>query len=256
MHARPLALLLPFACAACALPSLDVQPRYASLSIEGQAGFTSGGTGAAADLEEAGLDDDEAVGGRLDFKFGLPHLVVLAQSPRFEGDGTLDVTISDGTNTITAGSDVASEVDLETYDAVLLFDLVPGDTIEVGLGFGLAYLDMALLFEEDGTGTTVSSDQAAPIPLLAAGASVWIGPVQVTAFAGGMQYDIDDDEVGYLDFAAFARWKLFGGSHRVRASLVGGYRMTDLDIEYDDDASVVDVDLTIQGPYVGLEVSL
>ena len=95
-----------------------------------------------------------------------------------------------------------------------------------------------------------------PIPLLAAGATVWIGPVELTAFAGGMQYDVDDDEVSYLDFDAFARWKLFGGSHRVRASLVGGYRMTDLDVEYDDDASVVDVDLTIQGPYVGLEVSL
>ncbi|MEQ1895619.1 MAG: hypothetical protein ABL998_24025 [Planctomycetota bacterium] len=256
MHVRPLALLCSLACASCALPSLDVQPRYASLSIEGQAGFSSGGTGAAADVEDAGLDDDSTVGGRLDFKFGAPHLVLLAQAPRFEGDGTLDVSVSDGTNTISAGANVASKIDLEMYDAALLFDLIPGDTIEVALGFGVAYLDMALRFEEDGTGTTVASDEAAPVPLLAAGASVWIGPVEVTGFAGGVRYELDGDEINYLDLDAYARWKLFGGSHRLRGSLVGGYRLTQMDVEYDDGASNVDVDLTIQGPYVGLQVSL
>jgi hypothetical protein len=256
MSTRPFAVLVPLAFASCALPSLDVQPRYASLEIDGNAGFSSGGTGAAADLAQAGLDDDSSVGGRLDFKFGMPHLVVLAQQPSFEGDGTLDVTVSDGTNTINAGANVASSLGLDTYDAALLFDLIPGDTLELALGFGVAYLDLALEFVEDGTGTTVASDESVPVPLLAAAASVWIGPVQVSAFAGGMQYELDDDEVSYIDFDAFARWKLFGGSHRLRASLVGGYRMTDINAEYDDDTSLVDIDLTVQGPYVGLEVSL
>lgn len=256
MLARRIALLLPFALASCALPSLDVQPRYATPSIEGEAGLSSSGVGAAADLEDAGLDDDDTIAGRLDFKFGMPHLVVLAQTPRFEGEGTLDVAITDGTNTIAAGANVASKLDLEMYDAALLFDLIPGDTLELALGFGAAYLDMSLLFEEDGTGTMVASDEAVPVPLLAAGAAVWIGPVEVVAFAGGMQYEYDDNDFSYLDLDAFARWKLFGGSHRLRASLVGGYRRTDLDVEYDDGASRVDADLTISGPYVGLELSL
>jgi hypothetical protein len=256
MTARLTVSGLVLAFSSCALPSLDLQPRYASSSIEGEAGFSSGAVGAAADLEQAGLDDDEAIGGRLDLKFGAPHVVVRAQTPRFEGNGTLDTTITDGTNTITAGASVASKIDLEMYDAALLFDLIPGDTLEVAIGIGAAYLDMALLFEEDGTGTTVASDEAVPIPLLAAGAAVWIGPIEVVATASGIQYDLDDDEISYIDLDAFARWKLFGGSHRLRASLVGGYRMTDIDVEYDDNSSLVDADLTIAGPYVGFEFSL
>lgn len=256
MLSRLLPLLAALCAASCALPSLDLQPRYGNLSIEGDAGFSTSGLGGAADLEQAGLDDDSSLSGRLDFKFGMPHLVVLGQRPRFEGEGTLDVTIDDGTNTISAGANVASSIDLDMYDAALLFDLFPGDTVELALGFGAAYLDMSLVFEEDGTGTTITSDEAVPVPLLAAAASVWVGPIELSAFVGGIAYELDDDEVSYLDIDAFARWKLLGGSSRVRGSLVGGWRRTDLDVEYDDDSTLVEADLVIQGPYLGLELSL
>lgn len=256
MLARLACPSLALALSACALPSLDVQPRYGELSIEGSAGFSSSGVSGAADLEQAGLDDDSSLTGRLDFKFGMPHLVVLAQSPSYSGTGTLDVTIDDGTNTINAGATVASDLDLEMYDAALLFDFFPGDTVELALGFGAAYLDMSLAFEEDGTGTTIASDESVPVPLLAAAASVWIGPVELSAFAGGIAYELDDDEISYLDLDAFARWKLLGGSSRLRGSLVGGWRRTDLDVEYDDDATLVEADVVIQGPYLGLELSL
>jgi len=256
MLARPTLLLLPLLLTACALPSLDVQPRYGSLEIDGSAGYSSSGLSGAADLADAGLDDDSGLSGRIDFEFGSPHLVVLAQTPRFEGQGTLDVTVDDGTNTITAGASVASRLELATYDAALLFDLFPGEMVELALGFGLAYLDLSLRFEEDGTGTTVESDEAVPVPLLALGASFWLGPVELTAFAGGIAYELDDDEIHYFDLDAFARWKLFGGSSRLRGSLVGGWRMTDLEVEYDDDATLVEADLTLQGPYFGLELSL
>jgi len=255
MHVRVLAWIFPLSVSACALPSLEVQGRYASLAIDGTVNVSGAGVGAGADLEQAGLDDDQSVAGRLDFEFGSPHLIVLAQTPRFEGTGTLDVTLDDGTNTITAGSDVDSEVEFSLYDAALVFDLVPGDMVEVALGFGAAWLDMAVQFEEIGTGTTIASAEEFPLPLLALAASVQLGPVQVGAFLGGMQYELDDDEVSYLDLDAFARWK-FLGLTRLRGSLVGGYRMTDIDVEYDDGSSVIDNDLTIAGPFFGLELAL
>lgn len=245
-----------FVFAACALPSLDVQPRYGRPEISGTAGFTSGGVGGSADLEQAGLQEDEAISARVDLDLGWPRLVGLAQAPRFEGSGTLDVTVSDGTNTITSGAAVDSVVELGIYDLALVWDFFPGDTIELAFGFGAALLDADLRFAEVGTGTTVESQQQIPVPLVAAAASVWLGPLEVAAFAGGMDYTYDDDSVSYLDLDVYARWKLFGGEELLRTSLLAGYRLTSLQLEYDDGGSAIDADLEIQGPYVGLEVTL
>ena len=253
---RILSILALLSLGACALPSLEVQPRYARYEISGSAGVASGGVSGSADVEQAGLDDDDTFAGRVDFEFGSPHVIGLAQAPRFEGSGTLDVTIDDGTNTITAGAAVDSEIELEMYDLALVFDLVPGDTVEVALGFGAAYLDVAMRFEELGTGTVIEEQEALPIPLLCAAASVWIGPLEVNAFAGGMDASYEGDSVTYLDLDAYARLKLFGGGSRLRASLVAGYRLTDFELEYEDASTNVHNDLTIAGPYVGLEVSL
>lgn len=253
---RILALVAPFVLTACALPAFEVQPRYGRLDISGSAGVSSGGTSAAADVEQAGLVEDDSFSARADLKFGMPHLVFLGQSPSFDGTGTLDVTIDDGTNTITAGAAVDSELDLKTYDLALLFDFAPTDTLELALGFGAAYLDVGMRFEEVGTGTVIDEQQQMPIPLVCALASVWIGPVQLSGFLGGMDLSYQGDALTYLDADLYARWKLFGGSELLRASLVLGYRLTDFQFEYEDGSSNVNSDLTIAGPYIGLEASL
>lgn len=240
----------------CALPTLEIQPRYAQLAIDGHAGFEDGGTGGSADLEQAGLDDDGAIGARADFKFGAPHLVAMGQLPSYSGTGTLDVTVSDGTNTITVGSDVDTELDLGMYDAALLFDLFPGDTVEIAVGIGAAYLDLDTTFTEVGTSTQVSSQESLPVPMVAAAVSFWVGPVELSAFAGGLSLSYQGDDVTFLDADLFARWKLFGGSELLRGSLVVGYRHTGIDLQYEDDGTNVDIDLSISGPYVGFEVSL
>lgn len=256
MRSCTLALVPVCLLAACAVPSFSIQPRYAQLELTGSAGISSGGVGAAADVEQAGIEQEETLTGRADLKFGSPHLVVLAQGPRFRGSGTLDVAVSDGTNTIVAGTPVDSEVDLDLYDAALVFDLVPGDTVEFGIGLGVAYIDLAMSFQDPGTSTTVATDEAFPVPLLAGVASVWLGPIQVGVFAGGVDYTYEDDSVHYLDADAFARWKFFGGDELLRGSLVLGYRRTDVDVQYDDAATTVDSDLSLSGPYFGLELSL
>lgn len=252
-----LSLTLALPClASCALPSLEVQPRYARLDISGSAGYATGGTGGAADLEQAGLDSDDALGGRIDFKFGSPHLIVMGQAPSYEGSGTLDVTVSDGTDTITGGADVDTALDIGQYTLALVFDLVPGDTVEVALGLGASYLDVDSSFTEQGTSTTVSSTESLPLPLLVGVASVWIGPVELSALVSGFSVHYSGDSVSYYDADFFARWKVFGGSELLRASLVAGYRLTDFQLEYDDDTTAVDLDLSLRGPYLGLEVSL
>ncbi len=251
-----LTLALNLALAACATPSFDVQPRYGRPEISGTAGATSGGVGGSADLEQAGLEDDEALSARVDLDFGSAHLIGLADAPQFEGSGTLDVSVSDGTNTIAGGAPVDSKLDLAHYDLALVFDLIPGDTFELGLGFGAAYFDLDFRFEESGTGTIVASEEQVPVPFLALTGAVWLGPVELAAFAGGMEYTYDNDTLSFLDLDAYARCKLFGGHRLLRTSLVVGYRLTQFELDYDDANTQIDTDFTIQGPYVGLEVML
>ncbi len=246
-----LVLLLP----SCALPTFEVSPRYAVLSIEGEAALSSGGASGALDVEQAGLEDEETISGRADLKFGAPHLVVLGQAPRFEGQGTLDADIDDGVDSIPSGSAVDSRVDLGLYDGALVFDLIPGDTLELALGVGAAYLDLALAFE-DGSGAVVDTEKQFGVPLLAAIASVQLGPFELGAFAGGMELTYEGDTVTYWDGDAFLRLRILGGSEHLRASLVVGYRATQVEAEYHEGGVDVDTDLRIQGPYAGLEIGL
>jgi len=240
----------------CAVPSLDVQGRYSLHDISGRAGFTSGGIGGSADLEQAGLDGTETISARVDLDFGSPHLIGLVQVPEFRGTGTLDVEVSDGTDTITAGATVDSEVDLDQADLALVFDLVPGDTVELAIGIGAAWLDGRFLFREQGTGTTVESSESVPVPLAVVAGSVWIGPVELAGFVGGVQVDYDGDEIRYLDADVFARLRFLGSGTRLHASIVGGYRRTDLELDYADDSTDVDADFTIDGLYFGLQLTL
>jgi hypothetical protein len=251
-----LSLLLFPLLGSCAVPTLGVMPRYGLLDIDGTAGIHAAGGSGGADVQEAGLEQDELPQGRIDFKFGSPHVVALAQFPEFEGTGTLDVALDDGSTTIPVGADIESEIELDMIDVALVFDLVPGDTFELGVGLGAAYLDLSMAFEETASWSRVTTQEDGPIPLAAAVGSVCLGPFQLALFAGGVSYSVDEDEVTFVEGDAYARLKLFGGDELLRGSLVLGYRISDVDLDYADGSSQVDVDLRLQGPYAGLEIFL
>jgi len=248
--------LLAALLAACTAPTLRITPRYGQLAIDGRAGIHTGSVSGAADVEDLGLDDDTSFAGRVDFDWGGLRLVGMAQFPHYEGSGTIDVTVSDGANSITAGAAVDTVLDLDMYQGGVLIDFAPGEKAKFGVGIGMAYIDLSLEFEEQSFGTRIATEQQLTVPLLVAVAAVWIGPVEVGAYAGGLTYEYDDEDVSYVDGDAFLRFKLFGGLRRLRASAVLGYRITDIEALYDDDGARGEIDLTIQGPHAGIEFSL
>jgi hypothetical protein len=151
---------------------------------------------------------------------------------------------------------VDTVLDLDMYQGGVLIDFAPGEKAKFGVGIGMAYIDLSLEFEEQSFGTRIATEQQLTVPLLVAVAAVWIGPVEVGAYAGGLTYEYDDEDVSYVDGDAFLRFKLFGGLRRLRASAVLGYRITDIEALYDDDGARGEIDLTIQGPHAGIEFSL
>jgi hypothetical protein len=238
----------------CSGPSLDVMPRYGQFNVDGDFGATAGAVVLTNTADEVGIDDDDGyVGARVDFKWGLPHLIISAQTTDHSGDGVLanDIDI-DGT-TITAGTAVTTDFDLGLYNALLLFDILPTDNFEFGIGFGLSAIDLDAEFS--GGGSSISTNEILPVPVVALSGGAQFRRLEVSALLSGMDVSIDDNDLGYIDFDAFARLGLLRPDDRGRVSLVLGYRHLDIDLEYEDGSDNVVFDMTFDGPYAGLEVS-
>lgn len=244
--------------AACSAPRFDATPRWGTLDIDGSLGVASGSVTAKADLNQAGLQEDDSVlGARLDFDWGPSHLMVSGQQSEHGGDGTLDATISSGGTTITAGTDVASELDLGLYSAAYTFDFVPTDLIEVGLGFGVSYLDIKASFTDSITNDTINGDESLPIPVLAARLGTRLWKIDASLQAQGISATVDGNEITYVDLDLMAKLHLLGGEDHLGGHLTAGYRWVDLELEYEnDDGDQVDGDATFSGPYVGLTLSI
>lgn len=248
-----LALLAPLLLGSC-LPRLAVMPRYGPVDVDGELGISDSGTVAKGSLSEAGFEEDDGVvGAVVDLKWGSPHLMVSTQSSTHDGDGRLETTLSQDGVTIPAGTAVSSDLDLGLHQALLTFDLVPGD-LEVGIGFGVTVVDFDASITDPGSGESVSTDETVPIPVLAARAGTRLGRLGLEGVVSGMAVNSSDVEAAILDLDLSARWHLFGGEDHLNGSIVLGYRTVALEADYEDDDDEVELDATFDGFYLGFQV--
>jgi hypothetical protein len=255
LHLLPILLLtIP---AACSTPRFQVMPRYMPVDIDGGFGISSTGIDASNDLDDIGVEKDSGViGARVDLKWGMPHLTLSTQTSAHDGNGTLTADLGQDGTTIPAGADVHTDLDLGLHQAVLTFDLAPTDIVELGLGLGVTAIDLDMKVTDDDTGETIDTDEAVPLPVLALRGAVRQGNFEVAALVTGMSLDISDVDVSFFDVDVFGRWKFLGGDDHLRGSLVIGYRMVTLDVEYDDGDDEVELDMDLTGPYIGLQFGL
>jgi hypothetical protein len=256
MNVRATLPLAALALGSCALPQLDVRPRYAQLDIDGELGLSTTNVTAKADLGQMGLEDEGSIGVRADLKWGVPHLVVSGQTSEHDGSGTLDATLSQGGNTILIGSDVDSSLELGVYSALLLFDVFPGSTFELAFGFGAALIDYEFLVEDQLTATTVESSETLPLPVVAANVGVELGSFELALLGSGLSYEYDDDSGTLIDADASLRWRFLGGEDHLRASLVLGWRALLVEVDVEESGDSIEGDVDLSGPYVGLEITL
>ncbi len=242
----------------CAVPSGDAMLRYGPLDIDGDFGVRSkGSTGPfqKSDVKAAGFGKDKGVLGlRGDVDFGSPTLTITLQNSSHGGVGVVTERLDDGKgNVIEAGSSVSSNLDLGLYQGLLTFDLIPTDTVDVGLGAGLTGVDFDAVITDITTpaGDTITESQFIPIPLLAVDAGVELGALRAGGTLSGMAITISGDSVTYLDLDLNARYRLLGSGGGPAGSIGLGYRLLDLDVEYEDDYDI-EVGLRFNGPYFGL----
>lgn len=232
----------------CAAPSVEVTPRYGFAELSGDFAVSSGSISGTTSMEDLDLDDqEELVGVRADLKFGMPHLSVVIAGMSAEGTGTTTVDLTQSGTTIPAGANVDSELDLTYGNAIVTFDFLPTDAVELGLGFGLETVGIETSVRETGTGARIEVDETVPIPVVALRAGAAFGPFEVDGTIAGISYAYSGDSIDFFDLDLRARWKVFDYAH-----LVVGYTRVDVDLEYEDGSDDVLLDVVAEGPYLGV----
>lgn len=255
--ALPLAAFGALLPAACSAPSVTLTPRIGEIEIDGdlRAIDTSGGPviDASTDVDDLGLDDETVFLPRADLDWGPMRLTVDVAQLDYEGEGTITGDIILDGVTIPAGDDVATDLALDFGSATLTWDVVPTDLVDLGLGFGVVVARVDADITSQTSGDTASTDETAPIPVLAARAGVNFWRISVEGIARGMAVDFDDVDARFLEYDLAASVALVRSS-TLDALLTLGYRAWDLDVEYEDDDSEVDLDLGFDGPYAGISI--
>ncbi|MEZ6014096.1 MAG: hypothetical protein R3F49_03205 [Planctomycetota bacterium] len=234
--------------ASCSAPSASVTPMIGSLKLDGSFGASDSGTAINSNFDELGIRDNEAApGAKAQISFLGAQLSLSAFKTSYEGSGTTTGEVSIGSQTITAGAAVDTELDLTVARALFTWNLIPLGPVELGIGIGASLIDFDLLMQEQMTSNRLESNELIPIPMLALRAAWNWGPVKVRAEAGGLQVKVDGDEAKVIDGDLEASVRLFEGG-----SLLVGYRLLDINASYDDTGDSVDADLKLSGYYLGV----
>ena len=252
-HYSPIAAAALITLTACGAPSASVTPFIASVGINGDLAVGDGaGTSVASTFDDLGLDDNEAVvGGLVRLNFAGAELSIAGYGVDFAGTGTATGDFEFQGSVISAGTNVASDVRLNTARALFTWDIIPLDGLDLGIGFGATLLDLDLSLRElGGAGTSIQSEELIPVPLLAARAAWTWGPVDLRADAGGLVIEYDESEASIFDIGVSAQVDLFGVG-----DLVVGYKTMKIDAEYSDDDALIDTDLDLDGYYMGVQFS-
>ncbi len=245
----------------CAIPSLDVMPRYGTFDVDGNFGVQDSGSGSSltADMGQAGFSKDNSVTGlRADLDFGMPRIMLSAQSSTHDGSGTLSTALTDANgNSIPINAPVDSTLDLGLYQGVVTWDFFPTDIGELGLGFGVVGVDVkGSITDTTVGGDTLDLDEFAPIPVLALRGGVELAGFEFSGMLNGMKLGVSDTDLYFLDLDLFARYAFFGGDDRMRFSLGLGYRRVDIDLESNEGGERIVLDAGFSGPYVFLQFSI
>ena len=251
----PLAVLALLASSCNIIPDARATLRHQPLELSGDFAASNGPGTTASSYEELGLSDEEdTLSPRADISWGGLDLMVSAYEYSNEGRGTANGTIDLGGTTIGSGESVTSSLDLTNAVALVTWDVIPTDLVDVGLGVGVSYLDLNLRVVGDMSGEAVT-DESVPVPVLGARAEVELGPLMANLHVHGLALEYDGIDATYLDadlFLAYRFHELLG----IDAQAQLGYRHIELDLEYDEGSSEVDTDLELSGVYFGLAVAL
>ena len=237
------------------VPTASVTPRYVALELDGDIGVSGAGTVVSSSTTGLGIDDDTSLNPRADVSWLGFDVWATWYDARFAGQGRAEGQLDLGGVVINVGDPVASELDLMMATGAATYDLIPGDTIDLGIGLGYGYVDFDAEIRSLSTGEAVGSAETFGMPLLAVRGAIEVGALELSAIIAGLKAKASGDEVELFDADLMLRWHFLNvGS--VQGGAVLGYRVTRIDADYEHLGSRVEADLDFAGPYAGLTIQL
>ncbi|MGP1272375.1 MAG: hypothetical protein ACTS22_03500 [Phycisphaerales bacterium] len=214
-----------------------------------QVGDGISGAQSVLDFDDTLNQDSFAVSPIGSIAFAIPTvdlLIELGFLGSYTYDGTTDgITIAYDDQEFTGT--IGSEQSYEIYTADVLWEALELSIFKIHIGAGVRFFDVESELSGTVSGSPATADARAfvPLPVIAAGARADLGSnFFVAARAAGMTYG---DYGTLLDGSLEIGWDFFRN-----AGVFAGYRV----ISADADAFDVEFDLTLGGPYAGLEFRL
>jgi outer membrane protein len=172
----------------------------------------------------------------------LPNVRVAYQRTESSGDGRIDKDFTFGDITYSAGTDIHSEAQLDSYDGTLYYEVV--DTgIDLDLGLTVRYFDGYVKVQDKTTGSSDTSDVQFVAPMLYGNVRIPIPFLEGLSVGGEGNWVTYDGSTLY-DVQADARYVFPMG-----LGFEVGYRYQKIEL---DDVEDTDADIDIQGFYGGL----
>jgi len=249
---------LAFAAAACATPpQLRLIPRVTRFEVDGDFGAAdSGGSiSSKSDASALGLDDEDAITPQIELDFAAFHISAHHTGASFRGDGRTESTLRFRGEEIAADSEVRSEFDVALLAADIVYDVVQTNVVDVGVGVGAGAFTYDLSVRTtSGPDASVESDETVPIGYLVVRVGTAPGAgLRFVGYARGLTGTLQDDEATYLDLdgrLSLDIWSVGPASFAV----CGGYRYILVDYKHDGSDGKLEIDVSISGPYVGIEI--
>ena len=237
------------------LPKAGFTPRFLSMDIEGDILVNNGDVSIAGTSDSLGMQkDSNSFAPRADFEWGAFELTIANSSTDHSGTGVAEVQLDlGGGEFIDVGDPVRTGFELELTELIMTWDVIPGDTVDFGIGFGVTLADVAMNFATNDLAESYSTDEALPIPMLAGRLGLELGDFNFEALVAGLSVNVDDDSVTVVDMDIALRYNLIDLGGEVMGAISAGWRSFDLGLDYDEDTGeAVDINIGFSGPYIGI----
>jgi hypothetical protein len=250
-----LALLALSLLGSCGLPKAGFTPRFVTFDVEGDLLVSESNATLASDVETMGFSkDSNSFAPRADFAWGAFEMTLAHSATDHSGTGVADASLDFGGVEIFPGENIESDFELGLTELIMTWDLIPGDTVDFGIGFGATLADVDLTITSlDNPGIQYDTDESLPIPMIAGRLAIELGDFNAEALVSGLSVDVDGDKATVIDMDIGLRYNLVDIGGEVMGAITLGYRSFDLELEYEDDGGeAVDIDIGFSGPYFGL----
>ncbi len=218
---------------------------YASLDTDGTFAADDGIIGTDIDFDnDLNFDDSEHVYVQAAFQLGAFRLSAEYLPLDFSGNNTITRDINFGGLTFPAGTNVASDVEMNVLDFAIAFHLLNLDDgpvrLQLGPELAVKVADIDMSFRDTATAVVESVSATVPVPTIGAR-----GRVAFSDYAGVV------GRIGYLEVSGnsfldadiqleFSPIPLLG--------IFAGYRYVDVEVDEAD----VRINSTFSGPYAGV----